>query len=80
MGTDRFHAALGEAVRARRRMLGWSQEELAHRAGIHRTYVGGIERGERNVSLTNLVRIARTLGCRLSELIAEAEREMDGRE
>jgi transcriptional regulator with XRE-family HTH domain len=51
-----------------------SQEELASRAGLHRTYLGGIERGERNPSYTNITRIAAALEVRPSQLLAEAER------
>ena len=46
----------GYAIKARREELGLTQEALAGRAGIHRTYVGGVERGERNLSLKNIVR------------------------
>jgi transcriptional regulator with XRE-family HTH domain len=52
----------GARVRAERERLGVSQEELADRAGVHRTYLGGVERGERNIGLQNIVRIARALG------------------
>lgn len=41
---------------------GWAQDELAHRAGLHRTYVGGVERAERNASLQTVERIAGALG------------------
>lgn len=51
----------GKRVRARRDVIGISQEELAARADLDRTYVGGIERGERNVSLVNINRLARAL-------------------
>jgi transcriptional regulator with XRE-family HTH domain len=61
--------AFGHAVRKRRQRLGWSQEELADRCGLHRTYIGGIERGERNVSLRNLDLIARTLGTTADSLL-----------
>ena len=67
------HAAFGRAVREQRDQVGISQEELAHRSGMHRTYIGGIERGERNLSYTNLLRLARALGVRPSELLARAE-------
>ena len=67
------HAAFGRAVREQRDAAGISQEELAYRSGMHRTYIGGIERGERNLSYTNLLRLARALGVRPSELLARAE-------
>lgn len=51
----------GERVRARRYELGMSQEGLGEVAGLHRTYIGGIERGERNISLANVVRLAHAL-------------------
>ena len=65
--------ALGRAIRARRESLGLSQEELAAGAGVHRTYLGAIERGERNPSLRNICRIARALSIPLSVLLGEAE-------
>jgi transcriptional regulator with XRE-family HTH domain len=68
------HSALGAAIRERRRERDLSQEDLAHESGVHRTYVGGIERGERNPSYTNLLRIAAALELPLSQLIARAER------
>lgn len=52
---------LGHNVRIYRDKLKISQEELAHRAGVHRTYLGGVERGERNISLVNIVKIATAL-------------------
>lgn len=61
--------AFGHAVRKCRQRLGWSQEQLADRCGLHRTYIGGIERGERNVSLRNLDLIARTLGTTAASLL-----------
>lgn len=67
------HLALGEAIRAARKAKDWSQERLASEAELDRTYVSGIERGERNVSYANLLKIAGTLGMRLSELQAQAE-------
>ena len=60
MGTDP-RAAFGERLRNLRKVAGFSQEELAERAGLHRTYVGGVERGERNVSLVNILKLARAL-------------------
>lgn len=67
------HAALGRAIRELRRSVGVSQGGLADRSGLHRTYVGGIERGERNVSFGNLLKLAKALGVRPSELFARYE-------
>jgi transcriptional regulator with XRE-family HTH domain len=67
------HAALGLAIREFRLSVGVSQEGLADRSGLHRTYVGGIERGERNVSFGNLLKLANALGVRPSELLARYE-------
>ena len=58
----------GERVRELRRVKGLSQEELAFKTGVHRTYLGGIERGERNPSLRNIAAITKALGITLSEL------------
>lgn len=51
----------------------WSQEEFAHVSGLHRTYIGQIERGEKNISFSNLVKISGVLGVTLSELLAGLE-------
>lgn len=64
---------LGRAIRATREGRGVSQEALAAEAGLHRTYIGSVERGERNITILNLVRIAEALGVRASSLLAEAE-------
>jgi transcriptional regulator with XRE-family HTH domain len=58
----------GRALRSRRTKLGVSQEEFADLCDLDRTYVGGIERGERNVSLVNLEKLAKALNISLSEL------------
>lgn len=71
---SRAHAAFGAAVRARRQELGYSQESLAAEAGLHRNYVGAIERGERNIALTNILRISRVLRMPPGSLVDEAER------
>jgi transcriptional regulator with XRE-family HTH domain len=59
----------GQRVRELRTAKGWSQEGFAHEVGLDRTYVGGIERGERNVALRNVDKLAKTLGVSLSELM-----------
>ena len=66
-------AALGRAVRDLRKDRSISQETLAHLSGMDRTYVGGIERGERNPTYETLRRLCDALGVRSSELIARAE-------
>lgn len=63
----------GERVRELRLARGLSQEELAFKAGVHRTYLGGIERGERNPALKNIAAIAKALGVSLSELFSFGE-------
>jgi transcriptional regulator with XRE-family HTH domain len=68
----------GERVRELRLALGLSQEELAFRSGMHRTYLSGIERGTRNPSLKNISKIAEAIGITLSELFlfsAKSEKE-----
>lgn len=65
----------GARVRAERQQLSVSQEELAERAGLHRTYLGGVERGERNLGLVNVLRIARALNIPPSALLKDFDRE-----
>lgn len=55
-------ATIGDRARARREELGLSQDEVAKKAKLHRTYIGGFERGERNISISNLLKIAKALG------------------
>ena len=65
--------AFGLAVRRLREARGFSQERLAEEVGIHRTYIGDVERGTRNLSLVNIVRVARGLGVQPSALLADVE-------
>jgi transcriptional regulator with XRE-family HTH domain len=58
----------GYAVKMRRDELGLTQEDLAHKANIHRTYLSDVERGTRNVSLINIELLAAALGVSMSEL------------
>jgi len=67
--------AFGRAVRRLRDSRGFSQEKLAELAGIHRTYIGDVERGARNIALVNMARIAKALGTSLSRIIMEMEKE-----
>ena len=66
--------ALGERIRELRKKAGFSQEGFADAAGVHRTYMGTLERGEANVSLSNMHKIANALGITLSELFRTVER------
>ena len=59
----------GKSVRKLRLSLGLSQEELAEKANLHRNYIGGIERGERNLGLINLVELARALSVKPAKLL-----------
>ena len=65
---DDVRIRFGRAVRTKRTGLGVSQEEFADMCGLDRTYIGGIERGERNLSLLNIEKIARIFKVSLSEL------------
>ena len=57
----------GKKVREERRKLGLSQEELASRAGVHRTYIGMIERAEKNITLENIQKICKALNLKIRE-------------
>lgn len=67
------HVAYGRAIRELRAERGISQERLAHIADLDRTYVSGIERGERNPSLANILKLAEALDVNVSELALRAE-------
>lgn len=71
--SDPYLRAIGAAIRLYRTEHNFSQEDLGHAAGIHRTYVGGIERGERNPTVMVLRRFSTALECQPSELLREAE-------
>ncbi len=68
MNMKDIKGSFGNKIRELRLARGLSQEELAFRAGVHRTYLGGIERGERNVALQNIAAIAKALDVELPEL------------
>jgi transcriptional regulator with XRE-family HTH domain len=69
-GKPDIRERFGAAVKARREAAGVTQEDLAHRAGIHRTYLSDCERGTRNLSLVNVERLAKALTVSLSELFS----------
>lgn len=60
---------MGDVLRTRREDLGLSQDELGHLAGLHRTYIGSVERGERNVTLGSLITICSALQLQPHELL-----------
>lgn len=59
----------GKKVREERLKKGLSQEDLASKAGVHRTYIGMIERGEKNITLVNIKKVAIALGLRINQLL-----------
>jgi transcriptional regulator with XRE-family HTH domain len=66
---EEFFREIGHRLRGPREALGWTQAELARRSDLHKAYIGFVERGERNVSLVNLRRIAKVLRVRLSDVL-----------
>ena len=74
MNTKTITLRFADAVARRRREAGITQEALAANAGVHRTYVGDIENARKSPTLEVSDAIARALGVRLSDIIAEAER------
>lgn len=71
--------SLGTAIRQRRVAQGLSQEDLAERANLDRTYISMVERAARNISVGALDRVAEALEIRASQLVQQAERLRDGR-
>lgn len=67
------HVAFGDEVRKRRQELKWSQEKLSITCGLHLSYVGQVERGQRNLSLTNILKIAAALETPPSVLVKSVE-------
>lgn len=65
---DPYLDILGQRIRAKRKELGMSQEGLANEAGLDRSYVGRIERGEHNLTFVSLVRLCRAMGCDVASL------------
>ncbi len=67
--------ALGVALRQARQAKGWSQEDLALKTGVHRNYIGGIERGERSPTVATVAKLAAELDTPLDELFRQARRQ-----
>ncbi len=69
MEANKIKQEVGARVRQRRLRKGLSQEQLGFESGLHRNYIGGIERGERNVAVVNLAKLAKALGIRPRDLL-----------
>lgn len=76
MGRESLSAAFAKILRRERLARGLSQEALAHQAGLHRTYVGLVERGLRKPTIEVGHALAQAMGTHLSELIREAEKRL----
>jgi transcriptional regulator with XRE-family HTH domain len=70
-------AVLGKRVRELRSKNGFSQESFADHCGLHRTYMGGIERGEHNLTIETVMTISTGLGMTMSELLAGIEKQIE---
>ena len=70
---DPVLVGIGQAIRDLRLEMGLSQEALAYEAGVDRSYMGGIERGEHNMTIINLLRICRCFSISVSELLRRAD-------
>jgi transcriptional regulator with XRE-family HTH domain len=68
MNKNQIHVAFGDTVRKLRKEKGLSQEDLSYRANLHRTYIGMIERAEKNITLTNIEKIAKALDVDIKKL------------
>ena len=68
---QKFLQTLGLHIRRRREEMGWTQQQLADKCELHRTFIGSVERGERNVSILNLRLIARVLRVSLADLFCK---------
>jgi transcriptional regulator with XRE-family HTH domain len=64
--------SFGMAVKRRRLSLGLTQEDLAEKSGLHRTYISSLENGQRNIALSNIIRLAKALDISPHELIKKA--------
>jgi len=71
MEKDSVLVKFGNKVRQLRTEKGWSQEELSFKSGFHRTYIGMVERAERNISLKNIERIAKTFDVEIQDLFTD---------
>jgi transcriptional regulator with XRE-family HTH domain len=75
LSDQNFLRDLGLRIRGHRERRGWTQAELGRRCNLHRTFIGSVERGERNVSILNLRLMARVLRVRLADIVEAATDE-----
>lgn len=75
--SDSLRATLAENIKTFRKEKGISQEELAEQCGLHRTYIGSVERHERNVTLSTLEILSETLGITVPELLTKRKNPLD---
>ncbi|ACJ34596.1 helix-turn-helix domain-containing protein [Anoxybacillus flavithermus] len=73
---DKVLKIIGNNIRSIRTSLNLSQEELAFESGLHRTYIGAVERGEKNITILNLIKIANALEVRVQDLL-DLDKEED---
>lgn len=73
----KYIRALGDVVREKRSKLGYSQESFAADVGLHRTYIGQVERGEKNLTLKNLIKIASILKLSPSSILKDTEKHIN---
>lgn len=73
MAKSKLRVALGAVIKDLRKQRGLSQDAFADLVGLHRTYIGGVERGERNLSIDNLEKISSSLAVPVSELFLRTE-------
>ncbi|MCY1659226.1 MULTISPECIES: helix-turn-helix domain-containing protein [Dietzia] len=78
MRDDEVLGEFGRRIRCTRQEAGLSQEELAHRAGLHRTYIGSVERGERNIGLLNIAALATVLQVDAGSFVSGLRRSSAG--
>jgi len=76
MPKNELLTTFGDTIRELRESQGWSQEQFAVKAGLHRTYIGSVERGERNITLNSTWRIAEALNISASSLLTLVEAEL----
>ncbi len=74
---DNIRVLVGERIRTLRKERGWSQEELGEKADLHHTYVGAVERGEKNASIDTLDKITAALGIEMVDLFTLVQGQVD---